>query len=551
MISKVKTKKNYRVLRIVMALALTFCLMAAISLQVSAEASNSVDNSAVNEVGNSLLQVRMVYTDSDGVKTPIQGGTGFLINENTVLTCAHVVDVSSDTTDVLKELYDSDYNKNNLSLEVVVKGDVTIPTTIQKESQESDFAILVLNDAIYTKTPAALGDGNAVASPNDVYSLSFPESVAELQDANTYTKEDVTIEKGNISKLNTSNGVDYIQHSAKLTAGSSGGPLVDSDGNVIGINKGAADNYYYSINIEQIKDVLDLLGIQYTDGSGNSVAVDESESAVVSEPESEIESVIDSDVEENIDSVSSALIDSDEEIATPGSENNTTKIIIIAAIAVLVVILIIVIILIATSGKKNNSNKITPQNQTVQIPQQQSNLQGQVPGANPMGSVNPMNPPRPANPNVPGQQRFTPPAQQYNRVPAAMSMGSSPTVISNEGAGETSVLNDGAGETTVLGNQATSFVLVRKSNSEKINITKPEFVIGKERRRVDYCISDNNSVSRTHAKLKVRADRCYIADLGSTNFTFVNGTKLSPNQEVVLSKGDEIRISDEVFEFLG
>ena len=113
------------------------------------------------------------------------------------------------------------------------------------------------------------------------------------------------------------------------------------------------------------------------------------------------------------------------------------------------------------------------------------------------------------------------------------------------------MLNDGAGETTVLGNQNAGCTMIRKRNNEKISINKPEFIIGKERRRVDYCISDNNSISRAHAKIKVRAGRCYISDLGSTNCTYVNGVNLSPNQEVILSKGDKIKISDEEFEFLG
>ena len=166
----------------------------------------------------------------------------------------------------------------------------------------------------------------------------------------------------------------------------------------------------------------------------------------------------------------------------------------------------------------------------------------------------PMNPSQPQAPQMgagPAPGGFAPlqPPQFQNRPP--MSMGASPTIMNNEGAGETSVLNSGEGETTVLGNQSTGFFLVRKSNGERININKPEFIIGKERRRVDYCISDNGSISRTHAKLRIRADRCYISDLGSTNCTFVNGSKISPNQEVVLSKGDEISISDEKFEFIG
>lgn len=145
---------------------------------------------------------------------------------------------------------------------------------------------------------------------------------------------------------------------------------------------------------------------------------------------------------------------------------------------------------------------------------------------------------------------MTPPVQPpYNRPPTPV--GSAPTMPTNDGAGETSVLNDGAGETTVLGgNQATGFALVRKSNNERITINKPEFTIGKERRRVDYCIANNNSVSRVHAKLKVRGGVCYISDLGSTNCTFVNGVKLSPNQEIALKKGDKVKISDEEFEII-
>ena len=130
--------------------------------------------------------------------------------------------------------------------------------------------------------------------------------------------------------------------------------------------------------------------------------------------------------------------------------------------------------------------------------------------------------------------------------------GAAPTIPSSEGAGETSVLSEGAGETSVLGGgHATGFSLIRKSNTEKISINKPEFVIGKERRRVDYCIADNSSVSRTHAKLRVRSGVCYISDLGSTNCTYVNGAKLAPNQEVALKNGDKIKISDEEFDFIG
>lgn len=92
--------------------------------------------------------------------------------------------------------------------------------------------------------------------------------------------------------------------------------------------------------------------------------------------------------------------------------------------------------------------------------------------------------------------------------------------------------------------------IIRTKNGERISITRPEFVIGKERRRVDYCISDNNSVSRTHAKLVNRGNDLFVIDLNATNGTFVNGSKIPANQEVRLSAGDRFKVADEEFQVM-
>ena len=38
--------------------------------------------------------------------------------------------------------------------------------------------------------------------------------------------------------------------------------------------------------------------------------------------------------------------------------------------------------------------------------------------------------------------------------------------------------------------------------------------------------------------------------MNSTNFTFVNGVKAAPNQEVILTNHAKVRIADEEFEFV-
>lgn len=511
MISKTKGKYFSKIMSVILSLSVVFFTALTMTMQVSAESAND----DVTAVGNSLMQVRMVYTDDDGIVRPVQGGTGFLINSNTVITCAHVVDVDSDTKKALKDMYGNNYNKDKLSLQVVVSGDVTITATIKKESEDVDFAILNLTEAIYERTPASLGNTDDLKATQLVFALGFPASVANLQNKNTYTSSDVTITDGKVSKLNSSDGVDYIQHGAILTGGNSGGPLVDETGKVIGINKGKNDNYYYAININQVTEILDALGIEYNSNSNSAVESSASENETVIE-----ETTVEETTVKPTTSLASTTKNNDD-------GNNMTKIIIIVAIVVLVIILIIVILLIIMNKNKKSSKKI-------QAPVQQRNAM-------------------PSSGQQNAQMGGLPIQQNNIQTPYGnkVSGGSSQTVVSNDGAGETSVLNDGTGETTVLGYQSPGATLMRKSNGEKIGINKPEFVIGKERRRVDYCINDNNSVSRAHAKIRARAGKYYIADLGSTNCTYVNGAKLSPNQEIALEKGDKIRISDEEFEFLG
>lgn len=51
-------------------------------------------------------------------------------------------------------------------------------------------------------------------------------------------------------------------------------------------------------------------------------------------------------------------------------------------------------------------------------------------------------------------------------------------------------------------------------------------------------------VSCRHATLQRQEDRLMIADMGSTNGTFVNGQRLNPHEPRVLRDGDEIRLGN-------
>ena len=120
--------------------------------------------------------------------------------------------------------------------------------------------------------------------------------------------------------------------------------------------------------------------------------------------------------------------------------------------------------------------------------------------------------------------------------------------------GETTVLGVGseAGETTVLGASQAQLIkpyLLRIKNNERIELNKPVFRIGKERSYVDYFVSDNTAVSRSHANIINKDNDFYIVDTNSTNHTYVNGSMIQSNVETKIEHGTKIRLANEDFEF--
>ena len=520
---RLKKSKATKLLSLLFVVLMLVGLLSLGSISVGAEANEYVKAAAngvfvvkANMVLSGNLRVGERVVNYDKKKFNFGTGTAFLVNETTLLTCYHVIDLEA----IKEEARTLGLTCDDVKYEIVVTKDVTVPCTIKNGSEQDDYAILTLNDKIGGRDVLTLADSSQVTPTQTVYALGFPGAISlteSLIDSENipYDKDDVTITEGVVQKTKNLNNTDVIQHGCDIMPGNSGGPLVDELGRVVGINKWyrtTGQAYNYSTSINEARNVLDSLNIDYRfDGTPagpgtQSNTVDATEEQTMA---TTTVAPVASTVAPPSSPSPSGNIDVNNGRNTTTDENGMVKMIIIIAIAVVVVAIIAVVIAIILSSRKKASKNSGPN--------------GTRPPAPP---VNPMTPP------VPGGG--------YSSVPPA---------FSNEGAGETSVLNDGAGETTVLGSQ--SFTMLRKRNNERISINKSEFAIGKERRRVDYCISDNNSVSRVHAKIRVRNGRCYIVDLGSTNCTYVNGNKLGVNQEVVLSPGDTIKISDEEFNFIG
>ncbi|MDR1067562.1 MAG: FHA domain-containing protein [Clostridiales bacterium] len=91
--------------------------------------------------------------------------------------------------------------------------------------------------------------------------------------------------------------------------------------------------------------------------------------------------------------------------------------------------------------------------------------------------------------------------------------------------------------------------LVREKTKETISVDKPHFRIGTNQAYSDFVISDNNTVSRSHADIITKEGRYYIIDRNSTNKTYVDGRVVEARREVEIFPGAKLRLSDEEFTF--
>lgn len=91
--------------------------------------------------------------------------------------------------------------------------------------------------------------------------------------------------------------------------------------------------------------------------------------------------------------------------------------------------------------------------------------------------------------------------------------------------------------------------LFRVLTEETISVNKPVFRIGKERSYVDYFVTNNIAVSRSHADIITRGNKYFVKDLNSKNHTYINNQELPIQMEMEINDGDSLKLGNEEFIF--
>ena len=124
----------------------------------------------------------------------------------------------------------------------------------------SDLALLQI-DGAGSLDPIAVGDPNTVRIGDEVLALGFP--LADTIGTN------LTVTRGIISSTRLVDGVQLLQTDASLNPGNSGGPLVNIDGEVVGVNASRIEetdtgrpvsNIGFAVSVSELERRLPTLG---------------------------------------------------------------------------------------------------------------------------------------------------------------------------------------------------------------------------------------------------------------------------------------------------
>ena len=134
---------------------------------------------------------------------------------------------------------------------------------------EKDVAVLKLEEPTDLRTPLSLFEPEDSMLGNEVYAVGYPLAAdMTIQAVNSFSKEDATVTTGSISRFLTESGTGrrLIQTDTAMSGGNSGGPLVDGNGAVLGINTAASNldqNLFYAVSISEILPILERNSIPY------------------------------------------------------------------------------------------------------------------------------------------------------------------------------------------------------------------------------------------------------------------------------------------------
>lgn len=179
----------------------------------------------------SFDKVAMVLCYQDGI--PSSQGSGFFIDKNTLVTNYHVIE-------------GTEY------LELKIAGNETVykGAKVVKASPEYDLAIVQTKQDF---SAFEIVDCSKVEIGAKIYTIGNPRGL------------EGTISDGILSGKRNNDGIEYLQITAPISPGNSGGPVLNDKGEVIGVATFAyknSQNLNFAVPVSYIEKCIDIDSIQ-------------------------------------------------------------------------------------------------------------------------------------------------------------------------------------------------------------------------------------------------------------------------------------------------
>jgi hypothetical protein len=201
-----------------------FLVAIAILAVANAFSSGQAGDEAKRIYNSSQDSVFLVYlNDSSGAPSAL--GSAFLVAPRLLVTNAHVADAGSP---------------------VLAVGPVRIPLKILRTDEKNDLALLSV-DVDLTSKPLPLASA-AVSPGEQVFAIGNPEGLEK------------TISQGIVSGLRKRGDRDLLQVTSPISHGSSGGPILNTKGEVVGVAVGALEdgqNLNFAVPVAYVRAILE------------------------------------------------------------------------------------------------------------------------------------------------------------------------------------------------------------------------------------------------------------------------------------------------------
>jgi len=196
---------------------------------------------AIERVAPSVVFIATIsITESHLLDPPRQGvGSGFVISEDgLILTNTHVVAAAE-------------------QIRLIFRDGTMAKARLVGLDQQTDIAVIRADAPREKLRPAPLGDSDAIRVGQMAIAIGNPFGLGQTASVGAITGKGRVLPISRTTLLS-----NVIQTDAAINLGNSGGPLVDSRGEVIGINTAivvGANNVAFSIPINTAKDLVPQL----------------------------------------------------------------------------------------------------------------------------------------------------------------------------------------------------------------------------------------------------------------------------------------------------